>query len=98
MYHFLTKPTEINISREEALSILQTVRRSPSISENGSPPPNNISSPRSRSALEMLQQEQNASCVVTFCERLDDMLGGGVPTGKITEFCGAPGIGKTQIG
>jgi RAD51-like protein 2 len=46
----------------------------------------------------MLQQEQNASCVVTFCERLDDMLGGGVPSGKITEFCGAPGIGKTQIG
>ena len=26
------------------------------------------------------------------------MLGGGVPVGKITEFCGAPGIGKTQIG
>ena len=26
------------------------------------------------------------------------MLGGGVPVGKITEFCGAPGVGKTQIG
>lgn len=28
----------------------------------------------------------------------DDMLGGGVPLGKSTEFCGAPGIGKTQLG
>ena len=35
---------------------------------------------------------------MTFCEGLDDMLGGGVPVGKITEFCGAPGIGKTQMG
>jgi len=26
------------------------------------------------------------------------MLGGGVQISKITEFCGAPGIGKTQIG
>lgn len=26
------------------------------------------------------------------------MLGGGVPTGAVTEFCGAPGLGKTQIG
>jgi RAD51-like protein 2 len=26
------------------------------------------------------------------------MLGGGVPIGKLTEFCGVPGIGKTQMG
>eukprot|EP01121_Diplochlamys_sp_Union-15-3_P004648 TRINITY_DN14839_c0_g1_i1.p1 TRINITY_DN14839_c0_g1~~TRINITY_DN14839_c0_g1_i1.p1 ORF type:complete len:147 (-),score=17.80 TRINITY_DN14839_c0_g1_i1:88-528(-) len=26
------------------------------------------------------------------------MLGGGVPLGKLTEFCGVPGIGKTQMG
>ena len=53
---------------------------------------------KSRNAYELLQQEQSAGCVVTFCEQLDNMLGGGVPVGKITEFCGAPGIGKTQIG
>ena len=34
---------------------------------------------------------------MTFCVCIDEMLGGGVPLGKVTEFCGAPGIGKTQI-
>ena len=89
----------MEITKEEALDILQTVRKKPSVTTLENETQASVtSSPRSRSALEMLQQEQNASCIVTFCERLDDMLGGGVPTGKITEFCGAPGIGKTQIG
>ena len=44
---------------------------------------------------EMLQEPQQF--IVTFSERLDGMLGGGVPLTKITEFCGTPGIGKTQI-
>ena len=35
--------------------------------------------------------------VVTFSQKLDELLGGGVPLGRITEFCGAPGIGKTQV-
>ena len=29
--------------------------------------------------------------------QVDSMLGGGVPVGKITELCGAPGVGKTQF-
>lgn len=29
---------------------------------------------------------------------MDSILGGGVPIGKVTEFCGLPGVGKTQIG
>jgi len=33
---------------------------------------------------------------------MDNMLEGitvnGIPLGKITEFCGPPGIGKTQLG
>ena len=52
----------------------------------------------SKNAYDLLQQEQSSGSIVTFCEQLDDMLGGGVPVGKITEFCGAPGVGKTQIG
>ena len=35
---------------------------------------------------------------MTFCAQVDGILGGGVQTGEITEFCGAPGVGKTQIG
>ena len=49
-------------------------------------------------AYYLLQQEQHLGGIITFCELLDKMLGGGVPIGKITEFCGAPGVGKTQIG
>ena len=29
---------------------------------------------------------------------MDTLFGGGVPTGQLTEFCGVPGIGKTQLG
>jgi RAD51-like protein 2 len=36
--------------------------------------------------------------VITFCRQIDVMLGGGVPIGQITEFCGVPGVGKTQLG
>jgi len=49
-------------------------------------------------ALNILAQEVNSSHIVTFSEQIDNMLGGGVPTRKITEFCGVPGIGKTQMG
>ena len=51
-----------------------------------------------QSALDLLRQEQlHGGYIVTFCARVDEMLGGGVPLGKVTEFCGGPGLGKTQI-
>lgn len=28
---------------------------------------------------------------------MDAMLGGGVKLGQLTEFCGVPGVGKTQL-
>jgi len=94
-------PTELSedlrVDREESLKIIQTVRRSnESPKSNGETAANYI--PGSKNAYDLLQQEQSSGSIVTFCEQLDDMLGGGVPVGKITEFCGAPGIGKTQIG
>eukprot|EP00887_Chlorella_sp_A99_P003080 scaffold9.g3080.t1 len=36
--------------------------------------------------------------VITFCHELDAILGGGVCPGQVTEFCGVPGVGKTQLG
>ncbi|KAH9492193.1 DNA repair protein rad51c [Bulinus truncatus] len=50
-----------------------------------------------RSVLELFRQEQESGHIITFCESLDNMLGGGVPLCKITEICGAPGLGKTQL-
>lgn len=49
------------------------------------------------SALELLHREQLKGSIVTFCASIDGMIGGGVALGKVTEFCGAPGLGKTQI-
>jgi hypothetical protein len=31
--------------------------------------------------------------IITFCRGVDTLLGGGVPSGQITELCGVPGIG-----
>lgn len=51
-----------------------------------------------KSALELLKKETQLPSIVTCNEAIDKMLGGGVPLGKMTEFCGIPGIGKTQVG
>ena len=49
-------------------------------------------------AADLLQRERRARRVTTFCKELDDMLGGGVCAGEVTEFSGVPGVGKTQLG
>eukprot|EP00894_Picocystis_sp_ML_P004905 jgi/Pico_ML_1/55422/g1108.t1 len=46
----------------------------------------------------IFRRERRRRRVVTFCPELDGMLGGGVAPCEITEFCGVPGIGKTQLG
>ena len=46
----------------------------------------------------MLQASERLGHIITFCGEIDEMMGGGVPLGEVTEFCGVPGIGKTQIG
>ncbi len=52
----------------------------------------------SLTALELLQkEEEELRSIVTFSSKLDAALGGGLPVGKTTEVCGAPGIGKTQL-
>lgn len=51
----------------------------------------------SYSALELLHREQVQGSIVTFCAAIDGLMGGGVALGKVTELCGAPGLGKTQI-
>jgi RAD51-like protein 2 len=50
------------------------------------------------SARELYQKEKSIGKIITFSAGMDKMLGGGVPLGQVTEFCGVPGIGKTQIG
>ncbi|XP_041349752.1 DNA repair protein RAD51 homolog 3-like [Gigantopelta aegis] len=83
---------ELGTSAEDALEILQTV-----FPENTTTPNRKMAVPKSVTALELLYSEQSLPSILTFSEEMDTMLGGGVPLAKITEFCGAPGIGKTQI-
>lgn len=51
------------------------------------------------SAAESLERERQRRGISTSSASIDDLLGGsGIPVCKITEFCGEPGIGKTQLG
>ena len=101
--------TDLNILHSEAAEILRVVSGS---STTISPHSGAVSAPSGRShstsgygasgaggrsALELLKAEQLQSYIVTFSAGVDGMLGGGVPLGKITEICGAPGVGKTQF-
>ncbi|KAK9843724.1 hypothetical protein WJX81_003761 [Elliptochloris bilobata] len=52
----------------------------------------------SRTAAELLAREAATRRIITFCGDLDEVLGGGVATGQLTEFCGVPAVGKTQLG
>jgi hypothetical protein len=40
-----------------------------------------------KTALEMLNNIQIRNPIITFSSSLDDLLGGGIPLGKVTEFC-----------
>ena len=51
-------------------------------------------------ALDLLRTAKARTGIVTFSPEIDKKLFsgvGGVPMGQMTEFCGAPGLGKTQI-
>lgn len=95
--------SELGVSHSEALEILRIVTGRPSNSTSsngsfsGSSVGHSVPTPTGQSALELLKVEQLQGYIVTFCAKVDAMLGGGVPLGKITEVCGAPGVGKTQI-
>ena len=42
--------------------------------------------------------DHNRRHIVTFCRSIDDLLGGGISIGQVTEIAGLPGTGKTQLG
>ncbi len=48
-------------------------------------------------AFEYFQRRERVEYLTTGCKALDDILGGGVETGSITELCGEYGTGKTQL-
>ncbi|XP_039430865.1 DNA repair protein RAD51 homolog 3-like [Culex pipiens pallens] len=51
-----------------------------------------------KTCADLLQQEARLPGIITFCKDLDHAIGhSGVSVGLITEFCGPPGSGKTQM-
>ena len=94
--------TELSIPASESLEVLKAVKSSFDVgqeeqSSSATAGGDKIPSRRGQTALELLRAEQEQPAIVTFSAKVDAMLGGGIPVGKITEFCGAPGIGKTQF-
>ncbi|XP_063809971.1 DNA repair protein RAD51 homolog 3 isoform X4 [Pseudophryne corroboree] len=79
---------EAGISEEASVEALQILRRE---GQSG------ISPILKHTALELLEQEQAQGSLITFCSALDEILGEGVQLSKITEICGPPGVGKTQL-
>ncbi|TWW56050.1 DNA repair protein RAD51 homolog 3 [Takifugu flavidus] len=78
---------EAALNQQEALEVLQAVRRA----DEGA-------ASSSSTALELLQkEEEELRSIVTFSSQLDAALGGGAPVGRVTEVCGVPGVGKTQL-
>ncbi|XP_046615913.1 DNA repair protein RAD51 homolog 3-like isoform X2 [Neodiprion virginianus] len=53
--------------------------------------------PKSFSALDILQEELLRPKITTLSQALDNILDGGFQCRTVTELCGAPGSGKTQI-
>ncbi|NXC20923.1 RA51C protein, partial [Corythaeola cristata] len=86
---------EIGISKEEALEALQVVRQE--CHGDAGRAAGGSGATRKCTALELLEEEQAQGFIITFCSALDNILGGGVQLTKITEICGAPGVGKTQL-
>jgi RAD51-like protein 2 len=50
----------------------------------------------SSTALSILEMQVNRS-IITFSKAVDNILGGGISLGELTEVAGLPGAGKTQL-
>uniref|UniRef100_A0A3P8UD77 DNA repair protein RAD51 homolog 3 n=1 Tax=Amphiprion percula TaxID=161767 RepID=A0A3P8UD77_AMPPE len=83
LLHLQPAELKAGLSQQEALQVLQAARTD--------------AAGGGVTALELLQKEAELKSIVTFCSHLDKALRGGIPVGKTTELCGAPGVGKTQL-
>lgn len=50
-----------------------------------------------KTVLDLWKDESAGGSIITMSKTLDRAIGSGIPTKVITEFCGPPGSGKTQI-
>jgi hypothetical protein len=51
------------------------------------PSPLHATAAAGQSVLSLIETRPAVNSIVTFCKELDDMLGGGIPLGEVTEIC-----------
>ncbi|EGD72364.1 hypothetical protein PTSG_00384 [Salpingoeca rosetta] len=76
---------ELEIGEEEAAQILRQIKDDSS------------SGVESSTVFSGLRREEQLHSLSTLTRDFDELLGGGIEPRKLTEFCGAPGAGKTQL-
>lgn len=86
-YQFFFFLTETGLTPEEALDVLKIVF----------PEKEKKADVLSCSAYDILTEEKNLLPISTSSSAIDNILGGGIPVSKVTELCGCPGTGKTQL-
>lgn len=77
---------ELQLSLSEAAALVREVQTAMATT----------AAPVTTTALSLLQSQSTRS-IITFSNAVDDMLGGGISFGEVTEICGLPGAGKTQL-
>ncbi|KAH9249745.1 hypothetical protein BASA81_012552 [Batrachochytrium salamandrivorans] len=94
---------ELGVDLSRSLALLQELRGSADSQASSSPPSSSCSSqhlqlpPAAKNCTELIRALASVRHITTCCMTLDNLLGGGVPRSSVTEICGAPGAGKTQI-
>lgn len=82
---------DLHVSPEDALRILQSL-------PSHSPPVASRILSEAKTAWDLLSYEKDRRHISTSCAELDALFGGGICLKEVTEICGAPGVGKTQLG
>ena len=91
---------ELRISVDTALMILNCASASGNDNDNAmnqNIDTNQHPTAKSFTAKDMIEKAIALKPIITYSRSMDTMLGGGVCIGQLTEFCGPPGVGKTQI-
>jgi predicted ATP-dependent serine protease len=91
--------TQTSCIVREVTSCLQPQdNNSNNYNNNNTEEPFAVALPPIVTAHEYLAQERKCrGHIVTFCKRIDTLLGGGISLGSLTELAGLPGTGKTQL-
>ncbi|KAJ3178499.1 DNA repair protein rad51c [Geranomyces variabilis] len=80
----LPQSTELGITLDQAMTTIKQLGRVPLVST---------------SALDALTVERARHAITSSSHAFDGLMGGaGMRTGRVTEICGPPGMGKTQFG